>query len=238
VACQRVSAQSGSLAQRAFPGVITTCRPCPGPGGGVRTAACPCVCATSGCTASVALAEPNLQEFAPVEPRGIDRWFGGMSRYRQDQDAARARFETATAAFLGAQAKRAQSLAAAQAEHRRQVEAAQAKAAAHNRDTPCSSRPRRTATAPRRLPGPLSFMASRVLVDLEVRTLHRAHLAFRACVAGLPYPAAVSAPRSHDPTHIHAGSTTILNCCRPCWTRLPIRLDPPTTVRNQGRAVP
>src|SRR5689334_22775780 len=35
------------------------------------------------------LAAPAWQEYAPVEPRGIDRWFGGMSQYRRDVDSAR-----------------------------------------------------------------------------------------------------------------------------------------------------
>jgi restriction system protein len=77
---------------------------------------------------------PDWQEYAPVEPRGIDRWFGGMSQYRRDVEAARARFDAATAAFQHAEAQRIQALAAAQADHRSQIEAAQAKAAAYNRD--------------------------------------------------------------------------------------------------------
>ncbi|TMM42026.1 MAG: restriction endonuclease, partial [Actinobacteria bacterium] len=77
---------------------------------------------------------PNWQDYAPVEPRGIDRWFGGMNKYRQDVETARARFAAATVAFQRDEAERTSALAAAQAEHRRQVEASQATAAAFNQD--------------------------------------------------------------------------------------------------------
>src|SRR5205809_1379439 len=53
-------------------------------------------------------------------------------------------------------------------------------------------------------------MASRLLVDLEARTLHRAHPASRQCVAEHPHPAAASARHSRDPTHTHAGRTGII----------------------------
>lgn len=80
------------------------------------------------------LTAPNWQEYAPVEPRGMDRWFGGMSQYHRHLDAARLRFDVATAEFQQAEAERTQALEAMQAQHRRQVEAAQAKAVAYNRD--------------------------------------------------------------------------------------------------------
>lgn len=89
------------------------------------------------------LTAPNWHDFAPLEPRGIDRWFGGMNQYRRDVDAAQARFEEAAAEFQHAEARRAQALATAQSEHRRQVDAAHAKAAAYNRDVDA----RRTAFA-------------------------------------------------------------------------------------------
>lgn len=89
------------------------------------------------------LTAPNWQEYAPVEPRGIDRWFGGMSEYRRNLDAARVRFEQATAAFQRSEAERVRGLEAAQGDHRRQVEAVQAKAAAYNADVDA----RRTAFA-------------------------------------------------------------------------------------------
>jgi restriction system protein len=75
---------------------------------------------------------PTWLEYAPVEPRGIGRLFGGMSQYRRKLDSARARFETATAAFHREEAERTRALEAAQAEHSRQAEAAQAKAAEYN----------------------------------------------------------------------------------------------------------
>ena len=58
---------------------------------------------------------PNWQDYAPVEPHGIDRWFGGMNKYRQDVETARARFAAATVAFQRDEAERTSALAAAQA---------------------------------------------------------------------------------------------------------------------------
>jgi restriction system protein len=80
------------------------------------------------------LTAPNWEEYVPVEPRGIDRWFGGVRQYYRDLDVAQSRFEAATAAFERAEAERVRALEAAQAEHRRQVEATQARAAAYNRE--------------------------------------------------------------------------------------------------------
>src|SRR5256885_743035 len=66
------------------------------------------------------LPAPNWQDYAPVEPRGVDRWFGGMNKYRQDVETARARFAAATVAFQRDEAERARALGAGPARHRGQ----------------------------------------------------------------------------------------------------------------------
>ena len=77
---------------------------------------------------------PNWEQHAPAEPLGVGRWFGGMSRYRRDLEAAQARFAAATAAFQQAEAARIQALAAAQTTHDREVQTARARAANYNQD--------------------------------------------------------------------------------------------------------
>jgi restriction system protein len=77
---------------------------------------------------------PDWRQYAPPEPQGIDRWFGGVNRYHRKMHEAKHQFEEASRAHQAAEAGRMQALAAAQGAHRRQVEEAQAKAAAHNHE--------------------------------------------------------------------------------------------------------
>ncbi len=82
----------------------------------------------------VAAVPPDWADYAPVEPRGLARWFGGVGRYQQQVAAARTQWEAATAEFERAEADRSRTLAEAKDEHDRQVARAQAQAAAHNAD--------------------------------------------------------------------------------------------------------
>ncbi|MEV4496377.1 restriction endonuclease [Micromonospora arborensis] len=77
-------------------------------------------------------AEPTWQQYAPVEPRGIGRLFGGMSQYHRTLAQARRSFETATVDFQRAEGERLRKLAVAQAEHHRKVEEARAGANLYN----------------------------------------------------------------------------------------------------------
>ncbi len=76
---------------------------------------------------------PDPQDYLPAEPRGLERLLGGMSRYREEAAAARARYERDVAEFHRVERQRERALHDAKAQHRRQTEAAEASAAAHNR---------------------------------------------------------------------------------------------------------
>jgi len=76
---------------------------------------------------------PNWEEYAPVEPRGVDRWFGGMNQYRRDLAAAQRRYQTASDEYQAAEAQRQKDLQAAQTAHKRKVGEADSKVAAYNR---------------------------------------------------------------------------------------------------------
>jgi restriction system protein len=76
---------------------------------------------------------PNWGDYAPVEPRGVDRWFGGMNQYRRDLAAAQRRYETAADEYRAMEAQREKDLQSAQAAHHRKVEEANVQVAAYNR---------------------------------------------------------------------------------------------------------
>jgi restriction system protein len=81
---------------------------------------------------AVAGVAPNWQDYAPAEPAGLARVFGGTGRYQRAVAADRTRWEAATADFERVEADRQRALASAQADHDRKVAAAQARAAEHN----------------------------------------------------------------------------------------------------------
>ncbi|MEU5529488.1 restriction endonuclease [Micromonospora chersina] len=78
------------------------------------------------------LPEPTWNQFAPVEPQGFARWFGGMGRYRWALKEAQDAFEVAKADFRLAEDKRLADLGAAKSEHDRKVESARSAAAAYD----------------------------------------------------------------------------------------------------------
>ena len=76
--------------------------------------------------------EPRWDAFAPVEPQGVGRWFGGVNRYQRELAAAQDRYGAAVIEHQRAEARRTQALTAAQDQHRRRTAAAAAKAAEQN----------------------------------------------------------------------------------------------------------
>jgi restriction system protein len=81
---------------------------------------------------SIPAVAPNWADYAPEEPRGFARMFGGAGRYQRQAAAARAEWEAATAEFERSEADRLTALAAARAERDRKVAQAQAAAATKN----------------------------------------------------------------------------------------------------------
>ncbi len=77
---------------------------------------------------------PSWLSYAPVEPGGFSRLFGGMSRYQRKLATARVLWQAAKARYDQSEAIRLRELAAARAEHIRKVAKAQTEAAAYNAD--------------------------------------------------------------------------------------------------------
>jgi restriction system protein len=75
---------------------------------------------------------PNWAEYAPPEPGGLSRVFGGTARHERQMAEARARFDAAMAEYHQREWQRQQDLLAAQAAHERTLAGIQGKAAAQN----------------------------------------------------------------------------------------------------------
>lgn len=78
------------------------------------------------------LPEPAWQSFAPPEPTGLGKVFGGESKHQQHVAAARQAFEQARARHAGAEAQRQRKLAEQREAYRQRCRAAEARIAAHN----------------------------------------------------------------------------------------------------------
>ncbi|MFD0782793.1 restriction endonuclease [Micromonospora azadirachtae] len=78
------------------------------------------------------LVAPEWRQYEPAEPRGLDRWFGGMSAYRRAVAQAKLLYDAATASFQQAEAERVRALGAARAEYDRKVETARQGAKLYN----------------------------------------------------------------------------------------------------------
>jgi restriction system protein len=72
---------------------------------------------------------PDWNDFAPVEPGGLTRLFGGAGRHERHMAEAQARFDSAMAEYRRRDAQRRQALSVARAEHERTVMEAREKAA-------------------------------------------------------------------------------------------------------------
>ncbi len=77
---------------------------------------------------------PDWHEYAPIEPRGLSRLFGGAARHDRQTVEARARHEAAMSEYRQQEDQRQRALAAARAEHERTVADGRAKAVAQNAD--------------------------------------------------------------------------------------------------------
>lgn len=66
---------------------------------------------------------PNWADYAPPEPKGLGRVFGGNARYAREVAAARDRFDAAMKAHGQAETERQRALAAAKTAHERRVAA-------------------------------------------------------------------------------------------------------------------
>jgi restriction system protein len=75
---------------------------------------------------------PDWNDYAPPEPGGLSRLFGGAARLERQTAEARARFGAAMAEHRRRDAQRRRALSAARAEHERTAMDARAKAAAQN----------------------------------------------------------------------------------------------------------
>jgi restriction system protein len=78
--------------------------------------------------------EPEWVDYAPIEPQGLGRLFGGSARHEREMTAAQGRFEAAKVQHRQNEDQRQQALASARAEHEHVVADTHAKAAAHNAD--------------------------------------------------------------------------------------------------------
>ncbi len=79
-----------------------------------------------------AIPEPEWIDYAPIEPKGLGRLFGGSARHEREMTAAQSRFEAAQSQHRHNEDQRQQALASAKAEHEREVAEARTKAAAYN----------------------------------------------------------------------------------------------------------
>jgi restriction system protein len=78
--------------------------------------------------------EPEWADYAPIEPKGLGRLFGGAARHEREMTVAQGRFEAAQLQHRQDEDQRQLALASARTEHEREVADARAKAAAHNAD--------------------------------------------------------------------------------------------------------
>jgi restriction system protein len=82
----------------------------------------------------VSAAAPEWADYAPAEPGGLGRLFGGSARYEREMAAAQEQFKDATRLHSQAEEQRLRALASARTEHEREVADERAKAAAQNAD--------------------------------------------------------------------------------------------------------
>jgi len=75
---------------------------------------------------------PDWNAYAPIEPRGLGRMFGGAGRYERQTAAARERFEVAMSDYRGREVQRQRTLATARANHERRAAEIRADATARN----------------------------------------------------------------------------------------------------------
>jgi restriction system protein len=75
---------------------------------------------------------PDWNAYAPTEPTGLSRVFGGTARYERQTAEARTRFEAAMSDYRQRENQRQRELASAKAAHERKVTDARAKAAAQS----------------------------------------------------------------------------------------------------------
>jgi restriction system protein len=75
---------------------------------------------------------PDWNAYAPIEPTGLSRIFGGAARHERQTAEARTRFEAAMSDCRQREDRRQRALASAKAEYERKVTDARAKAAAQN----------------------------------------------------------------------------------------------------------
>lgn len=75
---------------------------------------------------------PDWRDFAPAEPRGLGRLFGGAARYRRQSARAQSVFEAAAAEHLQLEQQREQALVVAKAKYHGKVSEERARAAARN----------------------------------------------------------------------------------------------------------
>jgi restriction system protein len=70
----------------------------------------------------VPTSEPNWEDFAPQQPKGVSRILGGTSRFNRQMEEARARFEAAQSEYRAKEAQRRQAFADARTRHDRKIE--------------------------------------------------------------------------------------------------------------------
>src|SRR5262249_20097091 len=80
----------------------------------------------------VASPMPDWNEYAPIEPGGLSRMFGGAARYERRTTEARIRYEAAMSDYRQREDRRQRDLAAAKTEHERKVADIRTKAAEQN----------------------------------------------------------------------------------------------------------
>jgi restriction system protein len=78
--------------------------------------------------------EPEWVDYAPIEPKGLGRLFGGAARHEREMAAAQGRFEAAKLQHRLDEDQRQRALALARADYEREAADVRAKAAAHNAD--------------------------------------------------------------------------------------------------------
>ena len=65
--------------------------------------------------------EPEWAEYAPIEPKGLGRLFGGSARYEREMTSAQGRFEAAKVQHRQDEEQRLRALALARAEYEHKV---------------------------------------------------------------------------------------------------------------------
>lgn len=85
-------------------------------------------------TPTVPVGVPQWSWYAPVEPHGVKRWFGGMERHRKALAGATASFEAATAVAAQAERDRQRALEAEETAYRGHVESLRVRHAAQSQE--------------------------------------------------------------------------------------------------------